>query len=225
AFSKLVSGDLKIMNNVFWNNGNNTSLDASATGVIKISGGTPREADAATLVTHLATHLNENSDPQLIGISRTQDAMLDPRPASEGAAYTTALAAYPEGDDFFSIVTYKGAFSSNGEEFWLEGWTALSQNGHLMENITSVNAETEVSNLSIYPNPASASFNVSFDSQNNYGVSIINNNGQIVRNLNSDNSGSHNLTINVSDLTKGFYMVKFTNTSNGNFFTKKLVIE
>jgi len=90
--------------------------------------------DPSFISDYLSTGANNNTieDPQLNGISRQRDAGLDPRPTSDGAAYQN-LADYPEGDDFFERVNYKGAFGSTD---WLKGWTALDHYGYLAPDKT-----------------------------------------------------------------------------------------
>jgi len=76
---------------------------------------------------------NQIVDPQLSGVSRTNDGTLDPRPDDSGPA-GTGSATFPAplaGDPFFKPVTYKGAFDPQGS-LWVNGWSALYQNGHLV---------------------------------------------------------------------------------------------
>ncbi|MBN1292185.1 MAG: T9SS type A sorting domain-containing protein [Candidatus Latescibacteria bacterium] len=75
---------------------------------------------------HLQSNNNVISDPQLNGISRTQDGALDPRPADGSAVYNN-LASIPS-DDFFTHVNYKGAF---GKVNWAANWTAMAQYGFM----------------------------------------------------------------------------------------------
>ncbi|MBK9107163.1 MAG: T9SS type A sorting domain-containing protein [Saprospiraceae bacterium] len=135
AYSKLGTGELKIQNNLFWRNGSNTSLDGTSTGIIRITSGA-EDATAAALITHLTNNVNEINDPGIMNISRIQDETLDPRPLRSGAAYNTSMATYPN-DAFFTQVNYKGAFGSNADNLWIQGWTALDQNNHLKDLSTS----------------------------------------------------------------------------------------
>ncbi len=80
---------------------------------------------------------NSDSDPQLMGISRTQDGGLDPRPAFKGPAYQN-LAPIPK-DDFFEQVDYKGAFGATN---WADGWTALYHYGIIADPVTPKNDVT-----------------------------------------------------------------------------------
>jgi len=141
AYAKLVAGELKLQNNLFFQMGSNTTLDASATGIIRV-GAAAEDATAAALVTHLTTNNNQIANPGIQSISRTQDSQLDPRPTGN-AAVNTGLAAYPTGDQFFTQVNYKGAFPPFAAGLWIEGWTALDRNNHLKDlsqpNVVNVN--------------------------------------------------------------------------------------
>jgi hypothetical protein len=70
------------------------------------------------------------TDPMLVGISRTANGGLDPRPNLASPLRSSTLSAAPAGAPagFFETTTYRGAF---GDTNWLNGWTYLSQNGYL----------------------------------------------------------------------------------------------
>jgi hypothetical protein len=71
-----------------------------------------------------------NTNPDLVGISRTPNGGLDPRPNLASPLRTSALSAAPVGAPagFFETVSYRGAF---GDTNWLNGWSYLSQAGYL----------------------------------------------------------------------------------------------
>src|SRR6185295_8061364 len=75
---------------------------------------------------------NINADPQLRGISRTNDGTLDPRPATGSPALSGARATPSDG--FYAAVNYQGAFGPN--DSWLAGWTFLDKAG-LLAPVTS----------------------------------------------------------------------------------------
>jgi hypothetical protein len=77
-------------------------------------------------VNHLTANNNQVVDPQLAGISRTNDGGLDPRPAVGSPAATTAP-VLPPSNDWFEHVTYLGAFSPH--DLWIQGWTAMYEYG------------------------------------------------------------------------------------------------
>ena len=109
---RLEAGDLAFANNLWFGYGAGTTLDAIVDGDFAeqflIDGG------------------NALTDPVLAGISRTADGGLDPRPNVTSPALVGAI-ALPD-NDFFEDVVYQGAFSRNN---WMEGWTALSNDGFL----------------------------------------------------------------------------------------------
>ena len=121
--ARLENDSLNIKNSIFFSFGTGSTIaDISS---------------APFVATMLTDNNNTIVDPQLGGISRTNDAGLDPRPANS----TVLTGAEIPNDPFFSEVAYKGAFGGNN---WLAGWTALDQYGYLapqgtagMETITA----------------------------------------------------------------------------------------
>jgi hypothetical protein len=71
-----------------------------------------------------------NTDPKFVGISRTPNGGLDPRPNLASPLRTSKLSSAPAGSPvgFFETVSYRGAF---GDSNWLNGWSYLSQAGYL----------------------------------------------------------------------------------------------
>ncbi len=104
-------------NNIWWDIGDGT--------VASLGGGDNAAAVQAFLTGGLGNTLE---DPLLLGISRTSDGGLDPRPSSDSPALTNARSAVPD-NDFFMDVAYQGAFSPTSN--WLHGWTKLSEAGYL----------------------------------------------------------------------------------------------
>ncbi len=114
------AGDLSFDNNIWFGFGASTGTIGSLT-----KNNTAEELG----VLDAARGNTIDQNPQLGGISRTTDEGLDPRPASDGPAYTLALSDLPANDTFFTATTYRGAFSSGNN--WMEGWTHLDQQGYL----------------------------------------------------------------------------------------------
>jgi hypothetical protein len=79
--------------------------------------------------------------------------------------------------------------------------------------------ENEMSNISIYPNPAQNVVNISSD-VNMKTVRIVNYTGQVVYN---ENAFSNSLSINISNLAKGIYVIQFETASGWS--GQKLVID
>jgi hypothetical protein len=226
AYSKLGTGELQILNNVFWNCGDNTDLDGGANGIIRITSGA-EDADASALIIHLTNNGNQVSDPELTGISRNQDQQLDPRPSLSGAAYDGNLASYPVDDEFFTMVDYKGAFSGDFSQLWIKGWTTLDRNQHLIvDGSTQVKEKFNPSlndQFHIYPNPSSSEghFNIDFDYKNEVRLDIYSFDGRLIRTM--PISGSGKRVISISNLDKGSYIVKIT-TEGGYFTAKQLLV-
>jgi hypothetical protein len=70
------------------------------------------------------------TDPLLVGISRSPNNGLDPRPNLASPLRSSGLSALPVGAPvgFFETTTYRGAF---GDTNWLNGWSYLSEAGYL----------------------------------------------------------------------------------------------
>jgi len=110
---RMEMGDLVLTNNLWWNIGNGNSLE----------GVTDQDFVAA----HLAANNNWITSPFIRSISREADGNLDPRPS--GGVAVNGASAPPS--PVFDSVSYLGAFDSNEDGTWLEGWTALDDEGHL----------------------------------------------------------------------------------------------
>jgi hypothetical protein len=220
-----VNGDLKILNNLFWECGTNTTIDATGTGIIRVTSGQPTQDDptGTVLINHLNANNNAVADPQILRISRDQDNMLDPRVLSTGAAYNTQLATYPAGDPFFTTVNYKGAFSESDAAFWLRGWTTLWTNQHIgLVNSTEQVDQALNEVFNIFPNPASGMFSVVSKFNEPVNIEIFDLSGQRLRTL---NSVADELTrVEITALPAGMYVIKFT-TQGGKFVTKKLIVD
>jgi plastocyanin len=229
AYSKLLNGELRLLNNVFSQIGSFTLQNATSNGIIAVSG-TAEDATATALVNHLETNQTSMQSPYIRQISRTQDAQLDPRPCTIGSAYSTPLAAVPGSDPFFTTVNYKGAFANDWSQLWIRNWTTLARNGHLVttpvEACPLVNTNDLDGNLlnvfRIYPNPTSQNFMVEskFDAAVN--VEIFDLAGRLVSQRMSLAPGTQQVTIN--ELKAGMYLIKFT-TEDGKNATKRLIVE
>ena len=228
AYAKLLAGELTLPNNIFYNNGTNTTLDASSTGIIRVSG-SAEDPNAQALVDHLVANQTTLFSPYILGISRDQDNGLDPRVCQIGSAYTSPRADVPAGDPFFTEVNYKGAFSSSWNNLWLRGWSTLDRNSHLVTSETmcpSVSTEELAGDLydvfQIYPNPASGMFIVESSFNQPVNIEIYDMSGRMVANRLNLNSGVEQVSI--EELSKGMYMIKFR-TEEGKVVTKKLIVQ
>ena len=227
AHQKLVNGELKILNNLFWANGANDKIDASATGIIRITSGNDTKDDptGSVLINHMTTNKNLVSNPGLVSISREQDEMLDPRPSELAAAYTSELAALPSSDPFFSTVNFKGAFSAFADELWINEWTALFQNNHVDKTLTSIrdNFDQDLeSKTKIYPNPTRMAFTIETEYTEPTTIEIFDMTGRRLERLEINQSGWNRIDMNL--MNKGLYLIRFTGQS-GKFATKKLIVD
>ncbi len=116
SVARFNEGSLALKGNIFHNIGTYTTLAE-----VNEINGTAYPTFEADFTTALGDEGNTYEDPQLAGISRMADAGLNPRPATDGPAYAN-LAGLPDGDDWYSSVTHKGAFGTSN---WTSGWTRL----------------------------------------------------------------------------------------------------
>ncbi|MFK7845160.1 MAG: T9SS type A sorting domain-containing protein [Rhodothermales bacterium] len=204
--TRLESGDLNLMNNLWWGFGNNSM---------------PSVAPQDFVQDYLSDVSNGNSivDPALRGISRVADGVLDPRPEAGGAAWGNTL---DTGDDFFDTVDYKGAF---GEDNWLLSWTALNELGHLNTD-TGVGIETlseEVPDAFAlaqnFPNPFNPSTTIEFQvsQAQHIELRVFDVLGHEVAVLANEvtPAGTYSLQFDATDFASGmyFYQLKGLNTT------------
>jgi len=168
--------------------------------------------------TELALTANANTgtvDPQLNGISRTNDGGLDPTLASGSAALT--YANFDALDDFFTEVAYTGAFGTNN---WMGGWSALADYGFTSNVVTSIDDDWSSSVPSAYtleqnyPNPFNPTTNIKFALPNAADVKleVFNILGQRVGTLVNGqmNAGYHTVTFDATNLSSGVYIYRIT---------------
>ena len=173
SYTRFENGELKLENNIFWDiAGNNadaifTITAAKYTGISAADSTMEVDAAKAAVQNYFGTAGNEASDPLIASISRTdQVMMLDPRPSDQGPAYQN-LGAYPANDDFFTEVSYKGAFS-NSTQFWPSGWTLLDEMKYFPAAGTFTRIEKEIREqvlnaITLYPNPNQGVFNIKIE--------------------------------------------------------------
>jgi len=225
AYAKLLSGELKILNNVLYRPGG--TMDAGSTGIIRVSG-TAEDAAATALITHLVANKTSLFNPNLVSVNRNQQELLDPRACPDAAAYVTERASLPVGDTFFTLVNYKGAFSSEWDELWIRNWTALDRNNHLVASprTCAVGTEDEIAlseNIKIYPNPVSDEFVIESSSDAIIKAQIFDITGKQVS-IEMTIGKNENRKVSVSSLSAGLYLILLTNES-GNRIAKKLIVE
>ncbi len=151
---RLEVGDLNITNNIWWKIGSeNTSWETIAPDV---AGDSPYSEDFVR--TYLSNNNNWIEDPQIMGVSRSQDNGLDPRPAYGSPAFTKDAAPLPDGENFFVKADYIGAFGPG--DLWLDRWTFLSQSGIVKELRKNI--------VNVFDNDIKANQNVRWTSDNVY---------------------------------------------------------
>jgi hypothetical protein len=124
AKQRLLDGSLSIKNVFWWDIGAGSTWAAI----------TSHKYEADSLAPY-----NFIKDPKIRGISRNvTKRWLDPRPTWTSPACSSNYYVNPPADGFFSPVIYCGAFNRTAADFWIQGWTALSQN-HLTANLLSIN--------------------------------------------------------------------------------------
>ena len=91
---------------------------------------------------------NTTVNPLLVSISRTTNALLDPRLQPGSPALVTGRIP---SDAFFARVPFKGAFMN---DLWVRNWTALSHLGFLPNTSTEIFAEPLITTLPTPEAPA-----------------------------------------------------------------------
>ena len=239
---RLEAGDLTLRNNIWWDFGSGSELvGATNTNSIVGATGDAEDPDAMFLVNHLANNGNSLVDPQLNSISRTTDNGLDPRPSAGSPAVGGANADFINNDDdFFVNVRYKGAFCSMGS--WLNGWTALSANNHLDNNVPwadhlTCDLMTDVEDIyqsddlvtigDVRPNPAIDMTSLKLDLQraSDVRVEIFNALGAQVRMVFNGklSNGEHTIDMDVSSLNAGSYTTVVR--VDGRAYSIKLIVQ
>ncbi len=147
--ARLAAGDLALQGNLFGTFGS----------------GSIAHDDEPFVLAYLMDGANKNqvADPQLRGISRTNDEGLDPRPAANSPALTGATTL---ADPFFTPTDYVGAFGP--DNLWISGWTFLAQAGFLSADtgtaIEVVDGEVpkQIALAQNYPNPFNPTTTITF---------------------------------------------------------------
>ncbi len=218
------AGELNIVNNIWWNFGEGTELNAGTNGIIQATGDA-EDPTAKFLVDHLVANGNTIKNPGLGGISRTDDGGLDPRPSD---VVTSGLAKEPEGD-FYTTTEFKGAFCTEG--VWIAEWTALAEYGILSpdipyaeENCETVSVKELASAAKGFvleqnaPNPSINTTNIAFTlpTATNVSLVIYDMNGKIVKQLLNNEkfaAGQHSVDLDASSLANGTYVYSLFNAN------------
>ena len=205
---RLESGDLRLVNNFWFDFAIGTTIEAL------IPQAFVREA--------LGSNLSGNQivNPQLRGVTRDTDNMLDPRPGMNSPALGSADQTLYE-DDWFTKVDFVGAFGTNN---WMVGWTALSDLGYLNNNSTptsiddiSIEMPLEIALKQNYPNPFNPTTVISFTltRSENVKLSVYDMTGRLITTLvdGLQPAGISNVNFNAAGLASGVYIYKLETPS------------
>ncbi|OZC01857.1 T9SS type A sorting domain-containing protein [Rubricoccus marinus] len=221
-------GELTIANNIFFD----FSVGNDAASIVR--------RDEADIEATIAA-ANQFVTPGLVNVAdgsgaaddaRDQDGVLDPRPgfgsaAASGADFTLARLS---GDNFFTPVSFKGAFpATNQGLFWAAGWTALDDMLYFSANVT-VDAEeapeAAASALRAFPNPASgvATVALTLATAQEVQLTVVDMLGREVAVLASGETaaGETRFALPVADLQAGTYLVRLA--TEGAVSTQMLTV-
>jgi hypothetical protein len=209
---RMEEGNLNLLNNLFFDFGAGDKFEVNATSGLLRSTPEAEDSTAQFLISHLTTNNNSIENPGLTAISRSNDGGLDPRPTA-GSAAMKAGASIPTGDEFFTEVSYKGAF---GDLLWLKGWTALDEYGHLSA-VTGIAQRNNQVALQNYPNPFTGSTVIPFNlkSNDNVTVKVSDITGKVVAVLLENapmSAGPHMVNFN-NEVSAGTYIYSITTAS------------
>jgi hypothetical protein len=119
------------------------------------------------------------------------------------------------------------AFAANGS--YTVELTAINGNCTDTQSFTvaitvSLEELEGVENINVYPNPATESFVVAFDNQNNQAVTIemIDQMGRTIQSNTIEQSGVQVSEFNTMNVSNGMYSIRIS--SNGNSLTKRMVV-
>jgi hypothetical protein len=219
--ARLEAGDLVLQNNIWFGFG---------------TGATPDQFIAQDFVRSYMTNPANNNrfvNPQLRGISRTNDKGLDPRPHPASPAWSN-FANVPAGDNFFVQTNYVGAFGTHN---WAADWTFISQLGILTTDGAGVRTRveerkapgtipTEYTLGQNYPNPFNPSTKIDYAVPKTGAVKleVYNMLGQKVATLVEGirTTGNYTVSWNPTGLTSGMYFYRLE--AGGVVQTRKMLL-
>ncbi|MEM1327334.1 MAG: T9SS type A sorting domain-containing protein, partial [Bacteroidota bacterium] len=203
TYQRFLDGDVVFNRNIFFDFG---AGDAFAD-IITTDGG-----DDNLLITQLTDNLNTIEDPSLGGISRIANGGLDPRPNAGSPAFDNPFTI---DDPFFTATDYRGAF--NNSDNWLEGWTALDDQGFFSDLVVISNTEEYSRNdnglaVKTFPNPATfgtSTIEVELPGASTVMIQLYDLSGRLMTTLNAGNqaAGTAQFALQTSQLTNGIYLL------------------
>ena len=226
---RLENGELVLANNIWWNIGNNTTIEDF------INPTTPG-GDVSWLVSHLTDNANTAADPGLT-VDRFPDGELSLTP--NASVYDNVMGGLSS-SSWFTAATYKGAFCDNGA--WTTGWTALSQYGYMdastafapldCDAVSSTNDFFTEENGFVLaansPNPAQSftNFNFSIPQTATVSLTIYDATGKQVTNVLENEkltAGDYTERFETSDLSNGLYF--YSLRTEEVVLTKRFVVK
>jgi len=214
--ARLEAGDLVLSNNIWFGFGdvNGTGLDAFSDVFAE-----QYVADAFASENLIAV------DPQLRGIDRAPNGVLDPRPASGSPAFTAGVDMPPR-DGFFRYVSVIGAFD---EWLWTQRWTFLAQAGyHMPTAVEEVDGEvpTRIALGQNYPNPFNPTTTIEFavERAQHVRLAVYDLLGREVAVLvdGQQPAGTFRVTFDATDLSSGLYLYRISTDSGST--TRKMTL-
>ena len=218
SFRRFQAGDTDFANNIFFNINNDTPE-----GIFILTGDfTPAEqTEWANTFTARGNLVADPGFPAIPDPTATPGENFDPRPSLTGPAYTTDRAPFPAGDDFYTPVSFKGAFEA-GTTNWLVGWSGLWQLGYLPSDLTfgepvSIkNGFKALESLRAFPNPAQDIVHVTASNASNSVAAIYLYDAmgrEVLRKAAMPVDGAIDTELNIAHLPAGIYHIQVTNAN------------
>ena len=175
SFDRLLAGDLKLQNNIWWNIAGNDANDVWTVTLGKFgTNGPDSTAAKADSLAQLAAGTDTVRailgrtgqvvvDPGFPGLDRTDgNNGLDPRPRAAEAIFGPTMTPIPA-DPFFTDVDYLGAFDIDPSAFWASGWTYMDELDYFpkpLGTLTSIDEDDLIKTVKLFPNPSRGQFTV-----------------------------------------------------------------
>ena len=226
AWARFQAGDLALANNIWWSFGVGNDI----ANFVTLSNDATPIADDKDLVSRLAALGNEAGDPGIMSISRNPDMMLNPRVAV-GSLATMNAADEPAGDNFYSDVSFRGAFGPENTEIWLAQWSALDQYGYLDVTVDVEDVVVEENGFSlaqVSPNPVADQATVQFTlpAATTVELSVANTQGQMVKTIMNKTrlpEGENIQNVDLSSLPTGTYYIVLS--AENVLLTQKVIVQ
>ncbi|MEM6802339.1 MAG: T9SS type A sorting domain-containing protein [Bacteroidota bacterium] len=226
SFDRLIGGELKLENNIWWNIAENNADDIWTVSLGKFgTNGPDSTAAKADSLAQLAAGTDSVRaflgrtgqivvDPGFPGLDRTDgNNGLDPRPRAGAAIFEATMTPIPS-DPFFTEVDYLGAFDVAASEFWANEWTYMDELDYFPKpfgDITSIDEEDLIKTVKLYPNPSRGLFTVEATelTEQMIQITVIDISGRVIFETKEQAlAGEINTRINLAAAPAGMYFVK-----------------